>query len=265
MSDLPNTDLLACAVEAVRRAGAHAQANIHRRAEAVVRTAHDVKLALDLECQRLIESVIHESYPAHAILGEEGDREMAGSRYEWIVDPLDGTVNFSHGLPYWCHSVAVRRDGETVAGAVYSPLYGELFAATKDGPATVNGAPIRVSTTARLADSLLLTGIEKNFDQHPQSLEVARAVALSVQKFRLMGAAALDLCMVAAGRADGFYESGIHLWDVAAGELIVRQAGGTVQKLAQIGPRKLRYVATNGLIHDEFMALLSQFELWTAP
>ncbi len=255
-------DLLACAEEAVRRAGAHARANLHRRTEAVARTAHDVKLALDHECQRLIESVIQAAFPSHAILGEEGDRAGTGSRHEWIVDPLDGTVNFSHGLPYWCHSVAVRRDGETVAGAVLAPLYGELYAATADGLATCNGAPIAVSATARLADSLLLTGIEKNFDQHSQSLDVARAVALAVQKFRLMGAAALDLCMVAAGRADGFYESGIHLWDVAAGELIVRRAGGTVLELAQVGSRTLRYIATNGLIHKEFLSLLSRFEAW---
>lgn len=262
MSAVSPADLLACAVEAVRRAGAHAMANLSRRGETIARTAHDVKLALDHECQRTIESVIHAAYPSHPILGEEGSRAGADAGYLWIVDPLDGTVNFSHGLPYWCHSVAVQRNGETLAGAVFSPLYQELYSAAVDAPALCNDEPIHVSDTPAVAQSLLLTGLEKNFDQHSQSLEVARAVATSAQKMRLLGAAALDLCQLAGGRADGFYESGIHLWDVAAGELIVRRAGGRCQNLAQLSDVKCRYVATNGHIHDELMAILGRFELW---
>lgn len=261
MSAPSSADLLACMIEAVRRAGDHAKRQLGRRMETIARSAHDVKLALDLECQTMIESVLTSAYPAFPILGEEGSRAGEGG-YRWIVDPLDGTVNFSHGLPYWCHSVAVQQGAQTVAGAVYAPLQDELFAATADGPATCNGRPITVSDIRTLDRALLLTGLEKNFEQHPQSVEVARAVALASQKMRLMGAAALDLCYVACGRADGFYESGIHLWDVAAGELIVQRAGGRCVNLAALSEVKFRYVATNGHIHDELMALLRRYSLW---
>jgi myo-inositol-1(or 4)-monophosphatase len=259
-----SADLLACAVEGVRRAAAHALANEHRRGEMVSSTQHDVKLALDHECQRVIEGVIRGAFPSHAILGEEGETEGDAGSILWIVDPIDGTVNFSHGIPYWCHSVAVQRDGRTVAAAVYAPVYRELFEAREDAAATLNGAPIRVSATPTLARSLMLTGLEKNFDQHSQSVEVARAVAVSVQKMRLLGAAALDLCQIACGRADGFYESGLNIWDVAAAELICQQAGGRTLNLAQLTKTKFRYIASNGLIHDELLALLAPFESWMA-
>lgn len=262
MSGVPSGDLLACAVEAVRRAEAHAMANLSRRNEVIELLQHDVKLALDHECQRIIEDVIRSAYPDHEILGEEGNRAGADQRYRWIVDPIDGTINFSHGLPYWCHSVAVQVGGETVAAAVLAPPVQELYAASVDTPAVCNDEPIHVSDTLTLARSLILTGLERNFDQHPQSVEVARAVTRAVQKMRLCGAAALDLCQLACGRADGFYESGIHLWDVAAGEFLVRRAGGVCQNLAQLSDVKCRYLATNGKIHEELIALLGEFDIW---
>jgi myo-inositol-1(or 4)-monophosphatase len=254
--------LLRCAVEAVRRAGAHARANMHRRAEHVARAAHDVKLALDHECQREIERTIRAQFPAHAILGEEGGLQGDAGGWLWVVDPLDGTVNFSHGIPYWCHSVAVQRSGETLAAAVYAPVFDELFTATAEGPALCNGAPIRVSDTPTLAEALLLTGVEKNFDQYSDSIEVARAVAAAAQKIRLLGAAALDLCQVACGRADGFYESGLNVWDVAAADLICRRAGAVACTVARIGAHKVRYIATNGRIDAELMTLLGRYPSW---
>ncbi|MCO5045154.1 MAG: inositol monophosphatase [Kiritimatiellae bacterium] len=262
MTGVSPRDLLACAAEAVRRAGAHAVANQSRRTEAIAVAEHDVKLALDQECQAIIESVIHSAYPSHSILGEEGRREGGDANYRWIVDPLDGTVNFSHALPYWCHSVAVQRGGETLAAAVFAPVFGEVYAASLETPAVCNEEPIRVSEIRTLGESVLLTGLERNFDQHPQSVEVARAVSLAAQKMRLMGAAALDLCQLACGRVEGFYESGIHLWDVAAGEFIIRRAGGRCQNLAQLSEVKCRFLATNGHIHDELIALLRPFEIW---
>lgn len=262
MSEVSPADLLACAIEAVRRAERHAMANLSRREEAVEIMAHDVKLALDHECQHIIEEVIHSAYPDHEILGEEGSREGAGEGYRWIVDPIDGTINFSHGLPYWCHSVAVQVEGKTVAAAVLAPPFRELYAASTETLAVCNDEPIQVSDTTTLAHSMILTGLERNFDQHPQSIEVARAVTRAVRKMRLCGAAALDLCQLACGRVDGFYESGIHLWDVAAGEFLVRRAGGLCQNLAQLNAVKCRYLATNGVIHDELIELLSQFEIW---
>lgn len=260
----PAGALLRCAEEAVRLAGAHARANHHRRAEYVSRAAHDVKLALDHECQRIIEQTIHRHFPDHPILGEEGSTEGSVPGYLWIVDPLDGTVNFSHGIPYWCHSVAVQWNGETLAGAIFAPPFEELFTATADGPALLNGEPIRVSATPALRESLLLTGLEKNFDQYSDSIEVARAIATTAQKMRLLGAAALDLCQVACGRADGFYESGLNLWDVAAGDLICRRAGALVRTVAKLGPTKYRYIATNGRIDGELMNLLARYRSWMA-
>ncbi|HMP74678.1 MAG TPA: inositol monophosphatase family protein [Kiritimatiellia bacterium] len=256
--------LLDCARNAVQRAGAHAMANLHRRAEAVARTQHDVKLALDHECQRVIETAIHAVFPDHHILGEEGSKPGSTDGYLWIVDPLDGTVNFSHGIPYWCHSVAVQRDGETVAGAVFAPLYRELYAAHAEGPATCNGQPIQVSATATLAQSLVLTGLEKNFDQHSDSVEVARAVGMAAQKMRLLGAAALDLCQLACGRADGFYESGLYIWDVAAADLICRRAGARTKIIDLHGGAntKFRYFAANGHMYDELLTLLGRFPAW---
>lgn len=259
---LSQNDLLACCIEAVRRAGAHALANQHRRAESVSRSAHDVKLALDHECQRIIEQTIQDRFPGHAILGEEGVLGDQEADYRWVVDPLDGTVNFSHGIPYWCHSVAVQYRGETVAGAVYAPPFDELFAATENGPATKNGDPIAVSNTERLGDAIILTGLEKNFDQYSDSIEVARTVAARAQKMRLMGAAALDLCQVACGRADGFYESGLNVWDVAAADLICRRAGAKTRVVAHLSQTKLRYIATNGKIEPELLAALAGFSSW---
>ncbi|MCS6772036.1 MAG: inositol monophosphatase [Kiritimatiellae bacterium] len=262
VTEPPFFELLACAVEAVRRAGEHARQNGHRRSEVVSRSAHDVKLALDHECQQVIEKVIHGRYPAHAILGEEGSAGERESDILWIVDPLDGTVNFSHGLPYWCHSVAVRVRGETVAAAVYSPPLDELYTAVVGDAARRNGAVIHVSDVARLGDAVILTGLEKNFDQYAQSLEVARAIASRAQKLRLMGAAALDLCQVACGRADGFYESGLNVWDMAAGDLICRLAGASTRIVAKLSETKLRYLATNGRIEAELMGLLSSYGVW---
>lgn len=262
MSAVSATDLLACAMDAVNRASAHALANYSRRHEVVERLQHDVKLALDHECQRIIEEVIRSAYPDHEILGEEGNREGVDGEHRWIVDPIDGTINFSHGLPYWCHSVAVQVNGTTVAAAVLAPPFRELYAASTETPAVCNDEPIQVSDTPTLSRSLILTGLERNFDQHPQSVEVARAVTRAVQKMRLCGAAALDLCQLACGRADGFYESGIHLWDVAAGEFLVQRAGGVCENLAQLSDVKCRYLATNGTIHAELTALLSEFDIW---
>ena len=121
--------LLLTAQQAVSQAAAHANANLHRREESLSIDAHDIKLALDVECQALIETCIHESFPEHAILGEEGATPKLDMPYEWIIDPIDGTVNFSHGFPHWCSSVAVQYKGKTVAGAVYAPETDELFSA----------------------------------------------------------------------------------------------------------------------------------------
>jgi myo-inositol-1(or 4)-monophosphatase len=254
---VPNhADLLTCAVDAARAAGDHALRNIHRRGSVAARFDHDVKLHLDVECQRKAEGVIRGAFPLHRILGEEGgafDRETAPL---WIVDPIDGTVNFHHGMPLWCSSVAVRVGRSVVAGAVYAPVLRELYTATAEGPALLNGDPIRVSEIARLEDALVLTGLSKHINTNLPALDVLGEVSLKVQKARIMGAAAVDICHVACGRADGYYESGIYLWDVAAAGLIAQRAGGCAEVIEELTDVRYRYVCTNGKIHNDLKQVI---------
>ncbi len=252
------TRLLEVAVAAVHAAGRHALAHRRRRAEVAQRLQHDVKLVLDLECQRKAEQVIRAAFPNHAILGEEGASPNEAAGCEWIVDPIDGTVNFSHGLPVWCSSVAVRRGGETVAGAVFAPELGDLYTATRSGAARRNGRIIRVSEIARPEDAILATGLAAKTDDRVTSHGVFSALARRLQRVRIMGAAAVDLCHVAAGRLEGYLETSIYLWDVAAAGLIVRRAGGRTEVLEDLGGHRMRYLATNGLVHEPLREVILQ-------
>lgn len=155
-----------------------------------------------------------------------------GGHVEWIIDPIDGTVNFFHGLPWWCSSVAVRVHGRVVAGAVYAPEVSMLFAAAVDQPSRLNDEVIRVSSIQRLADALIVTGSEKEMNPDHPPLATAQSLAPHVQKIRILGAAALDICQVACGSVDAFYQVGLYIWDVAAAGLIVEQAGGVYRQSA---------------------------------
>lgn len=251
MSKVPSRDdLLACAVEAARAAGTHALTNIHRRNEVAQRFDHDVKLLLDSECQKKAEEVIRNAFPSHPVLGEEGGSFDASADVLWIVDPIDGTVNFMHGLPLWCSSVAVRAGGEIVAGAVYLPVMQECFTATLDCPAMCNGEPIHASTTETLADAIVLTGLSKNVGENLHTMDVLKAVSMKAQKTRIMGSAAVDICHVACGRADAYVEAGIYLWDIAAAGLVAQQAGARTEVIETFSDVRFRYLCTNGRIHD---------------
>ncbi len=255
--------LLETVILAVRTAGDHANRNRHRKTESVLVAAHDVKLQLDLECQAMIWKLVRETFPTHAILAEESaDKGQPAddphhSPYTWIIDPIDGTVNFTHGLPWWCCSVAVRYRGETVAAAVYAPATQELFTATRDGAACCNGSPITVSTVSKLNESMVLTGLDQKSVTKDQRLKRFIAISENVQKARVIGAAALDMCRVAAGQSDGYFEGGIYTWDIAAAGLIVERAGGRTETLAELSPHRLVYMATNGHIHHELKSLIA--------
>lgn len=260
-SEISNDDLLACAVSAAKTAGNHAMKNMSRRNRVARRYLHDVKLELDIECQIRAEKTIEDTFPDHAILGEE-DEEVGivrghGSEYEWIIDPIDGTVNFSHGLPFWCCSVAVRKNERVLAGAVYSPGLGELFTARAGGPALCNGVPVRVSRIRAVSDSMVFTGLDKNIDRGIPPYAMFERISGSVQRARIMGCAALDICRVASGRAEAYFESGIYIWDVAAAGLIVQRAGGRVETLAAGEGHRLSFLATNGRVHAALKRLLS--------
>ncbi len=176
----------------------------------------------------------------------------------WVIDPIDGTVNFSHGLPRWCCSIGVLQGGKAVAGAVYAPVLGKLYAATSESGATCNGEPIHVSDTATLRESIVMAGVDRHKDGSVPPLAVFNAIAHAAQRPRIMGVAAVDMCSVADGSADGYMETGIFLWDVAAAGLIVQQAGGQLEIIQRENGFRLQCVATNGAIHEELRGVVLQ-------
>lgn len=248
---LSPTQLQAMAVRAARRGGTHACTNKLRRSDVHKQLAHDVKLQLDLECQEIIQHEILSTYPDHTILGEEDthSESSGGGEYEWIVDPIDGTVNFSHNQLIWCCSVAVRKSGHVLAGAVYAPELNLLFEASTDTPALCNGDIIEVSKTTDLKRSLVFTGADKDEERDDAPFRFFLRISQAVQRPRISGSAALDICQVAAGRADGYFEPKIYIWDIAAAGLILQQAGGTVQPLWLRSGHRMACLATNGTIH----------------
>lgn len=245
-------DLLAVATAAAKAGSAHAARERARNHEANLIATHDVKLKLDVECQQVITRAILETFPDHAVLGEE-DTEHAtppADAYEWIIDPIDGTVNFFHGSPYWCSSVAVRRNGVVLAGCVCAPDMKMLFQASCDGPALRNGEPCHVSATDTPTLAIVHMGADKAAKPDSQPFRFFNALTPLIQRSRICGAAALDICLVACGAADGYFEPGIYVWDMAAADLILRQAGGAGSVLREFGGHKLAYVASNGILHD---------------
>jgi myo-inositol-1(or 4)-monophosphatase len=221
----------------------------------------DLVTEVDHACELAILETIRSRYRGHDIVTEETDLARTGSHHVWFVDPLDGTTNFAHSYPMFCSSVALAFEGEVVAGAVFDPLRDELFTAEKGGGAYLNGRRLQVSKAKTLLESLLITGFP--YDLHDRLEERLRPFNRLMGRARAVrrdGAAALDLCYVAAARADGFWESILKPWDMHAGRLVVAEAGGRATRLdggaLGLGPDGL--VATNGLIHDELVSLLRE-------
>ncbi len=214
---------------------------------------------VDLASERLIREAISTYYPRHEVLGEEGGLSESGSEYRWIVDPLDGTTNYAHGYPIFCVSIGLESKGKIVVGVVYDPMRDELFAAERGGGAALNNRPIHVSKTAELMQGLLSTGFPYDIKTSKlTNLDHWANFAMNAQALRRDGAAALDLCYVACGRFDGFWELNLTPWDTAAGALIVTEGGGRVTNFSG-GPSsnyKPEVVASNGLIHDRMLEVL---------
>ncbi len=235
--------------------------SIERRGIAVgYKGAIDLVTEADLKAEEFIVRRIREEFPDHAILSEEmgGDRGEGGGPHLWIVDPLDGTTNYAHGYPVYAVSIAVEVRGEVVAGAVYDPNLDELFAAAKGAGASLNGSEIRVSGIADLDKSLLATGFPYYYRERPDEiLALFRAFSLRAQGVRRAGSAALDLCALACGRFDGFWELGLKPWDTAAGSLILTEAGGAISKLdgSAFDMRVPELLASNGAIHEQMLAV----------
>ena len=222
----------------------------------------DLVTEVDLACERLIVDALQTERPDDAILAEEGSGDdKPHARLRWVIDPLDGTVNYAHGYPRFCVSIGVEQAGAAVVGVVYDPLLDELFAATRDGGATRNGRSIRVSSEAQLSRALLATGFA--YDVHESEddnlANFARFAKLA-RGLRRDGSAALDLCYVACGRFDAFWELKLHPWDVCAGNLIVVEAGGRTSDFRG-GPAPgdgRQIVASNGAVHDAVIEVLQR-------
>lgn len=230
-------DAMECAISAAEKAGDLMRRN--RLSKKVVHAAvrYDIKLELDVRCQTLIEKTLAGGFPHVSFLGEEGSRGDLAAEFRWIVDPIDGTVNYAYAIPHACVSIALQRrvgddaphpdlNYETIVGVVYDPFTGEMWTARQGHPARLNGKPVRVSAHTRLADSLVTAGFARKRKNLDNMLPIISKLAYKVRKIRMMGSAALSLVYVAGGRFDAYLESGVNLWDIAAGGFILQCAGG---------------------------------------
>ncbi len=251
---------LEAAVEAALSAGAYQRYRFASPLDVDMKGDKNLVTEVDRESERLIVERLLERFPGHNIVAEEGDYPQGASPFRWIIDPLDGTTNYTHSFPWFCVSIALESAGEPVAGAIYNPMHDELFTAVKGGGAYLNGRRLHVSARSPLQNTLLGTGFPydcasdpaNNFSNFIIFQKAARGI-------RRAGAAALDLAYVAAGRLDGFWELKLKPWDVAAGVLLVREAGGVVTGFdgSAFDIFDHRIVASNGLIHDEMTAVLA--------
>ena len=259
----PDPIFLSTAVEIVLRAGRIQLAGRESGFRVDKKGTIDLVTEIDLECERMCRRVLAERFPGHDVLAEElsaGPEEAARSAYRWVFDPLDGTTNYAHGLPIFCASLALEIDGRAEVAAIYDPTRQELFTAERGEGAYLNGTPLHVSGTATLLDSLLVTGFP--YDVHKQTgdlVELFGAFLGTARAVRRLGSAALDLCYVAAGRFDGFWEQHLKPWDVAAGALIVSEADGLVTGMdgGPFDPAAAHLVASNGGIHDQLLQVIA--------
>jgi len=220
----------------------------------------DLVTEVDHACEVMIVAGLHEARPGDAILAEEGRGEdRDGARWRWIIDPIDGTTNYAHGYPRFCVSIGVEFEGERAAGVVYDPLLDEMFTAVRGRGAQLNGTAIGVSQEERLGNALVATGFAYDVRRSAQdNINHFIAFVKHARAIRRDGSAALDLCYVAAGRFDVYWELKLHPWDVAAGLLIVDEAGGRTSDLSGGPPQRSGFecVATNGRLHDQVLAIL---------
>jgi len=247
------SQFLEVAIETAREAGAILRLEFDRPKQISYKGEVDIVTESDRRSEALIIARLRKHFPDHAIIAEEGGGGGVGAKYCWHVDPLDGTTNFAHGYPCFAVSIGLAEDGQPVAGAVFNPVSEELFTAARGEGAYLNGKPIRVSTIEKLATSLVATGFPTHHRKRSANINYYWEYTLRSHGVRRDGSAALDLCSVACGRFDAFWEFGLKSWDTAAGVLLVQEAGGKVSDLSG-GPYRLggpQVLASNGLIHGE--------------
>jgi myo-inositol-1(or 4)-monophosphatase len=259
---------LACAVKAARAAGSLMRRNLRATKKVNAAFRHDIKLELDVRCQKLIGKILRTGFPQIALLGEEGISGDPNAAERWVVDPIDGTVNFAYEIPHACVSIALQVNGpkskgvkgnqtehETVVGVVYDPFNDELWTAIRGQPARLNGKIIRVSQRRNLSEALVSIGFAKSRTSLERTLPYFNKLVWRVRKIRLMGSAALAMTYVATGRFDAYMERGIHLWDIAAGGLIVECAGGEFWRKPIPGQYAFRMITSNGQLRKKLESI----------
>jgi myo-inositol-1(or 4)-monophosphatase len=250
MKNVPLKSALAAAVKAARAAGQVMHANWHKPKRVNSAEAHDIKLELDVRCQALIEKILAAAFPEIPVLGEEGNTGDTSAEYRWVIDPIDGTVNYYFGLPHAATSIALQHRGESVVGVIYDPFTDEIWTTTKGQPTRLNGKIVRVSNRTKIEDCIIAMGFSKSQDNLEKSLPHMIRISRRAKKMRIMGSAALELVYVASGRLDAYVERTINLWDVAAGCLLVENAGG--EFYAVPAPNgKMRMCADNGKLRKK--------------
>jgi myo-inositol-1(or 4)-monophosphatase len=260
---------LTTAIEAVIRAGDLQMAQFGGDFQIDKKGTIDLVTEVDVAVERMFRAMVAERFPDHQVLAEEmGGAAAAPAGPCWVFDPIDGTTNFAHGLPIFCSSLALEVDGVAEVAAVYDPTRKELFTAERGGGAFLNGRPLRVSSAATLVDAMLVTGFP--YDIHSRVDEIVGLFAAfvgQVRAVRRLGSAALDLCYVAAGRLDGFWESDLKPWDIAGGALIVAEAGGRLTSMSgqPFASRGGEVLATNGPLHGPMLEVIAKFREERAP
>ncbi len=240
---------LDAAIDAARAAGELLRHNFHQPLRVNSSEAHDIKLEIDVRTQELITNLLLQKFPQHALYGEEGIVGDQSAEHQWVVDPLDGTVNYFYGIPHFCTSIALRYQSEVIVGVVYDPIRDELWAVQKGDTPKLNGKEFRVSERAALAEAVISVGLSKTSATIDAGLPLLQDMVHRARKCRLMGSAALDMAYVACGRFDAYIEQGISLWDVAAGWILIETAGGIVDMRPRTDMKdKYSVVASNGVI-----------------
>src|SRR6476620_1271345 len=240
---------LDAAENAARAAGKLLRENFQRQQRVKAFAAHDIKLEIDVHAQELISKLRLEELPAHALYGEEGIVGDQSSDHQWIVDPLDGTVNYFYGIPHFCVSIALRLRNEIMVGVIYDPIRDEMGVGQQGEAPKLNGEPFHVSDRAELAEAVISVGLAKTAETIDTNFPLLQEMIHRVRKCRVFGSSALDLAYVACGRFDAYIDTGISLWDIAAGWLLVENAGGTVDLRPRENMKdKYSIVASNGVI-----------------
>ena len=251
---------LEAARDVAREAGEILKRDYHRRGVVSFKGEIDLVTETDTESQALIHDRLAALFPGHDFMAEEGLRNITGAEFRWIIDPLDGTTNFVHRFPWFCVSIGLEHRGALVAGVVFNPMNGELFSAEVGGGAFLNGNPIRVSSVGDIGRSLVATGFPYDIRESRTNMDAHDRFLLAAQAVRRCGSAAIDLCYVACGRFEGFWELKLNPWDMAAGAVVLSEAGGRLTDF-QGRPADI-YVpelcASNGLIHQAMLGLLRE-------